>query len=75
MQGHKHFAHKHCLFCVGYLLLGMRPVLKCGYKPSETLFEKNKFFLYEQLPTGDSFWVRDEDLSPFSLLVLGSCLV
>lgn len=53
----------------------MRPVLKCGCKPGETLFEKNKFFLYEQLSTGDSFWVRDEDLSPFSLLVLGSRLV
>lgn len=27
-------------FCVGYLVLGMGPPLKCGLFPSETLLEK-----------------------------------
>ena len=44
-------------FCVGYLLLDMRPALNCGLYTQWDSTGENSFFLWEQLPVGDSFWV------------------
>lgn len=44
-------------------LLGMGPILKCDYMPSETSLEKTNF-LCKWLSTGDSFLIRDGGSCP-----------
>lgn len=54
-------------FCVGHLLLGMGPTLKCGlYTQRDSIWKKkNEFFLCKQLSIRDSFWVGGGSLYPF----------
>ena len=49
-------------------MLGMRPALKCGLYPSETLLEKTKFFLVSNSQLETALWLGNGVHLPFSAL-------
>lgn len=63
------------LFCVGYLLLGTGPALKCGLYPQWDSIGENGCFPFSSWKSvGDSFLVKEEDSCSRPLPALGPCV-